>query len=149
LVIYLLSPLKLGDVYDNDGKKTLAMNTVKTPLVITLGISFVLLLFSPKEMFWVLLFVLLACSFGSYFSYWLAGYVFDKDDGTPEMRAVSDPIREGAEGFLKVQYGAIFKSSTIICVVIMGSYCVRPNSIGHDSGIETLGNAMLGAACLI
>ena len=26
------------------------------------------------------------------------------DDGTEEMRGVSDPIREGAEGFLHVQY---------------------------------------------
>jgi Na+/H+-translocating membrane pyrophosphatase len=30
-------------------------------------------------------------------------YIFSKDDGTQEMRSVSDPIREGAEGFLKVQ----------------------------------------------
>lgn len=26
-----------------------------------------------------------------------------KDEGTAEMRAVSTPIREGAEGFLRVQ----------------------------------------------
>ncbi len=29
-----------------------------------------------------------------------------KDEGTAEMRAVSTPIREGAEGFLRVQVRA-------------------------------------------
>ena len=117
---------------------------MKTPLIGTLSVAFILLIFAPKDLFWILGFVLCACAFGAYFSYWLAGYVFAKDDGTPEMRAVSDPIREGAEGFLKVQYGAIFKSSTILCLVIMGSYALRPSSTSQQIGIETLGNAMLG-----
>ena len=41
-------------------------------------------------------------------SLWLSRSVLEKDDGTAEMRAVSDPIREGAEGFLRVQYSVSF-----------------------------------------
>ena len=45
-----------------------------------------------------------AVCFGAIMSLWLARSVLQCDDGTDEMRQVSDPIREGAEGFLRVQY---------------------------------------------
>jgi hypothetical protein len=41
-------------------------------------------------------FVLTICALGTLFAYWLSRYVLSKDDGTAEMRAVSNPIREGA-----------------------------------------------------
>jgi Na+/H+-translocating membrane pyrophosphatase len=71
-------------------------------------------------------------------------YVFSKDDGTPEMRAVSDPIREGAEGFLKVQYGAIFKMAFALGTLILLSYSLRPQNQNHTGGVESLGSVMLG-----
>jgi hypothetical protein len=52
----------------------------------------------------ILVLVFASCAFGAVASIWLSHSVLQCDDGTVEMRAVSDPIREGAEGFLKVQY---------------------------------------------
>ena len=54
---------------------------------------------------WCILFLVFAsCVFGGIASMWLSRVVMQCDDGTAEMRAVSDPIREGASGFLRVQY---------------------------------------------
>ena len=50
-------------------------------------------------------FVYGAIAFGAMGSLWLSRVVLAADDGTSEMRAVSDPIREGATGFLNV-FGA-------------------------------------------
>ena len=47
------------------------------------------------------------------------------------MRAVSDPIREGAEGFLKVQYGAIFRMAFALGAIIFLSYSIRPENQNH------------------
>lgn len=52
----------------------------------------------------ILMLVYAAVLFGCIASLWLARSVLQCDDGTAEMRQVSDPIREGAEGFLHVQY---------------------------------------------
>jgi hypothetical protein len=52
----------------------------------------------------ILLLVFSSCIFGGIASMYLSRVVMQRDDGTAEMRAVSDPIREGAAGFLRVQY---------------------------------------------
>ena len=54
----------------------------------------------PSSKCIVLVFAL--CPYGLVYSFWLSRSVLAKDVGTASMRAVSDPIREGAEGFLKV-----------------------------------------------
>jgi H(+)-translocating pyrophosphatase len=112
-------------------------------MIIIIALSFTALLHLPGTIFSICLFVLTATAFGAFFSYWLAGYVFGKDDGTPEMRAVSDPIKEGSEGFLKIQYAAITKMASLVCLLIMGSYSLRPSGT-NDAGIEAIGNGMLG-----
>lgn len=58
---------------------------------------------------------------------WVCGhrFVMSKDDGTPAMRKVSAPIKEGAEGFLQVQYRAIFRIATIVAFIILLSYLMR------------------------
>jgi Na+/H+-translocating membrane pyrophosphatase len=60
------------------------------------------------------------------------------------MRNVSDPIKEGAEGFLKVQYGTILKMATILSFIILGSYSFRPSNVGKEVGVEILGNSVIG-----
>lgn len=70
-------------------------------------------------------------------------WVLAKDDGTPEMRKVSDPIREGAEGFLRVQYTAISKFAVFVAVGIFMSYKLRPVS-PNPKGVELLGSNILG-----
>lgn len=58
----------------------------------------------------ILLLVFSSCAFGAIASLWLSRVVLQCDDGTNEMRQVSDPIREGASGFLKVQYSVSYSS---------------------------------------
>ncbi len=89
-------------------------------------------------------FVLTICALGTLFAFWLSKFVLSKDDGTAEMRAVSNPIREGAEGFLRVQYNAIAKIAVVLSVVITLSYMMRPASAGGSHGVGKLGNGLLG-----
>jgi len=91
----------------------------------------------------ILMLVYAAVCFGGIASLWLARSVLQCDDGTAEMRQVSDPIREGAEGFLHVQYTAIAKIAIPLAFLIMVSYQFRP--IGDEpTGIAVLGNGILG-----
>ena len=64
----------------------------------------------------ILVLVFCAVLLGVVCSLWLSRSVLEKDDGTAEMRAVSDPIREGAEGFLGVQYSV---SGFFLCVRVL------------------------------
>lgn len=71
--------------------------------LILVAVTCVVTPFLPIE--WsILALVYSSCSFGLIASLWLSRSVLQSDDGTAEMRGVSDPIREGAEGFLSVQY---------------------------------------------
>ena len=85
------------------------------------------------------------CAMGAVFSLWLFRFVMSKDPGTQEMREISEPIREGAEGFLKVQYTAIAKFAIILSFVITLSYMFRPASKSTEhAAVNKLGNTMLG-----
>ncbi|HWO57867.1 MAG TPA: sodium-translocating pyrophosphatase [bacterium] len=56
------------------------------------------------------------------FVIWLAKHVLSFDTGTPAMRAISDAIREGAEAFMRRQYGTIAKLSIVLAAVIFVLY---------------------------
>jgi len=62
----------------------------------------------------VICFVYTSCLSGLLFAFYLAGYILSENTGTPEMMDLAAGIREGAEGFLKVQYGAIFKMAFVV-----------------------------------
>ncbi len=49
---------------------------------------------------------------------WILCEILDKDQGTRAMQDVSDPIKEGSEGFFITQYGTIFKLA-LICSVLL------------------------------
>lgn len=117
-------------------------DSLRTYALVLLGATFVLYLLSSTT--WsILLLVTSACCFGAIASLWLSRSVMSCDDGTAEMRAVSDPIREGAEGFLKVQYTAIAKFAVPLAILIIFSYQFRPNLEGSD-GVAVLSNTLLG-----
>ncbi|MBI5867881.1 MAG: sodium-translocating pyrophosphatase [candidate division Zixibacteria bacterium] len=59
---------------------------------------------------------------GLLFVIWLARHVLSHDTGTPAMRAISDAIREGAEAFMRRQYGTIGKLSILLAAVIFVLY---------------------------
>ncbi len=83
----------------------------------------------------------------------LARWVLRKDDGTPAMRMVSDPIREGAEGFLHTQYGTIAKLAGLLAVLLFVLYAfvrrVSPNDpVGTVTlAVFTAAAFILGALC--
>jgi Inorganic H+ pyrophosphatase len=93
----------------------------------------------------ILLCVGMTCGFGIIVALWLCQDVLKKDDGTPEMKQVSEPIREGAQGFLQVQYTAIARFAIPLSFMIFVSYQFRPNVSSHsDKGVAVLGNVVLG-----
>lgn len=136
----------LKDVDNNYSSKIMLENLkLMKNIILGLAIFSCIIAYCLKgELFYVSIFVLSSCLFGGFFSNWLAEYLFSKDDGTAEMRTVSDPIKEGAEGFLRVQYGSIFKMAIILGTVILGSYSFRPSTGGVVTGVETLGNTTIG-----
>mmetsp|Transcript_8103 Transcript_8103/g.12053 ORF Transcript_8103/g.12053 Transcript_8103/m.12053 type:complete len:874 (-) Transcript_8103:192-2813(-) len=98
----------------------------------------------------ILCIVYASCGFGAVICLWLSRVVLQSDDGTPEMRAVSDPIKEGAEGFLTVQYTAITKFAGPLALLIIVSYQFRPADDGANAtGASSLGNAMLGIVAAV
>ncbi|TMW66093.1 hypothetical protein Poli38472_003858 [Pythium oligandrum] len=114
---------------------------VQKPFIAISALGAVFLLFSSD--FRPIFLVLTFCGYGALFSFYLSHWVLSKDDGTPEMREVSNPIREGAEGFLRIQYTAISRIAVGIAGLIFFSYALRPSS-ALASGVETLGNMTLG-----
>jgi Na+/H+-translocating membrane pyrophosphatase len=104
--------------------------------------------FLPIE--WAILsMVYAACCFGVIASLWLSHSVLQCDDGTPEMREVSDPIREGAAGFLHVQYTAIAKFAVPLAMLIVASYQFRPEFGQGAHGVAILGNTVLGIVAAV
>ena len=68
----------------------------------------------------------------------------------PLTQVVSDPIREGAEGFLKVQYTEIARIAMGVMGVIVLSYVMRPTpNAEHTTGVKSLSNLTLGITAAV
>uniref|UniRef100_A0A6A7G7M3 H(+)-exporting diphosphatase n=1 Tax=Hirondellea gigas TaxID=1518452 RepID=A0A6A7G7M3_9CRUS len=99
----------------------------------------------------VLTFVLLICLGSFYLCSWLVKWILAFPDGTPQMRHVSDAIKEGAEGFLRIQYTTITIIACVTAVAISVIYLFRdtlPDDLNHFAMASTTGCAfLLGAFC--
>lgn len=73
--------------------------------------------------------------------------VLASDDGTAEMQAIANPIREGSEGFLFVQYRSIARLSAVVASIIFVSYLLRPASAEH--GVDSLGSITQGVVATL
>src|SRR5919109_5509707 len=75
---------------------------------------------------------------------YLARYVLRQDPGTPQMQAIADAIREGAEAFLRRQYKTIGLMTVCLAVVMFVCY-----GIWHswELSVKTTLAFILGAAC--
>ena len=109
------------------------------------GAGLFLYLFSGDLGYPVLVLTITAC--GLLFAKYLCDWLLEKDVGTHEMRAVSEPIREGSQGFLREMYGSISRIAGVVCVVIFLSYQLRPESM--HGGINNLGSSTLGLICTL
>eukprot|EP00899_Mesostigma_viride_P014662 jgi/Mesvir1/23197/Mv22661-RA.1 len=67
------------------------------------------------------------------FASYLARWVLAKDEGPPEMREISAAIREGAEGFIRTQYGSIAKMSWVVGAAIVGVYMFRRTTVEQQA----------------
>lgn len=95
--------------------------------------------------------VLSICVFSFLFTLKLTQWIFSKDDGNMQMRVISEAIREGSEGFLRVQYNAIAAIACVIAVVVGFVYLFRdPPSAAISPtmlAIVTAVSYLIGAFC--
>jgi K(+)-stimulated pyrophosphate-energized sodium pump len=82
----------------------------------------------------------------------LAREVLAADTGKPEMRAISDAIREGAEAFLSRQYRTIAMLSIVAAAAIFGFYFVNRNvaniaQMGEGTFWKVTISFLIGALC--
>ena len=90
-----------------------------------LGALYLLLFLVSLRVSFVLALVILSCAGSFAFACFLAAWVLDRDEGTPDLTEVSDAIREGADGFFATQYGLIGKLAGALAVVIYLTYSAR------------------------
>ena len=82
----------------------------------------------------------------------LAKHVLAQDTGKPEMRAISDAIREGAEAFLSRQYKTIGLLSIVAAAAIFGFYFVNREvkniaEMGQGTAWKVTISFLTGALC--
>jgi Na+/H+-translocating membrane pyrophosphatase len=58
-------------------------------------------------------------------SLWMLCWILDKDQGSRSMQDISDPIKEGSEGFFITQYGTIFKLALVCAGLLFLVYMQR------------------------
>ncbi len=71
--------------------------------------------------------------------------VLANETGTPEMRLISDAIREGAEAFMKRQYSAIAILAVVIAVILYAGYYASAYSRPFANKVVV--SFIIGAAC--
>ena len=71
--------------------------------------------------------------------------VLANDAGTPEMRMISDAIREGAEAFMKRQYSSIAILAVVIAVILYAGYYASAYSRPFANKVVI--SFIIGAAC--
>jgi len=95
--------------------------------------------------------VLLICIGSFFFILYLAKWIIAHPDNDPEMRKISDYIREGAQGFLSVQYAAIGYMAAVVGVVIFAIYLFRASTTKEVSkttlAVLTSASFFLGCFC--
>ena len=98
-----------------------------------------------------LLIVLSICLCSFLFTLQLTRWIFTKDDQHAAMRVISEAIREGSEGFLRVQYTSIASIACIIAAALFLLYTFRASPSPHISSVTlaalTAVSYLVGAFC--
>lgn len=98
----------------------------------------------------VIVFVFSVCIISFLLSIHLTKWVLSKDEGPPEMVQISDAIRDGAEGFLRTQYGTISKMAVLLALVILSIYLFRtPSPQQESSGLGRSASAFITVAAFL
>ncbi|MBI4090364.1 MAG: sodium-translocating pyrophosphatase [Candidatus Kerfeldbacteria bacterium] len=81
---------------------------------------------------------------GLVFAWWLIQYVRRQAEGSAQMTAVAQAIRQGAQAFLRRQYRTIGILAVALGLVIFGIYALT----GHlETGVQTGSAFLFGALC--
>jgi K(+)-stimulated pyrophosphate-energized sodium pump len=78
-------------------------------------------------------------------AFFFARSVLGSDTGTPEMQRISNAIREGAEAFMKRQYGTIALIAMGLAVVLYIGYRLSPFTAPYANKVVV--SFLIGAAC--
>ena len=76
---------------------------------------------SSRIAFFALMMSIFFIGISLYFLCW----ILEKDTGTRQMRDISEPIKEGSEGFFMTQYGTIFKLAFVVAALLFFAYLDR------------------------
>ena len=78
--------------------------------------------------------------------YKMARYILDSDAGSSEMQRLCGIIKQGSNGFLRVQYSTIFRVSIVVAVLLVVIYLLRADgSVFH--AVFTAFAFLLGCFC--
>jgi len=146
--------LKLYYSLNQQGKAGIKVAICVAPLLVIFAFS----LFVSNSTSNLIAFSALVISFSFIlFSIWLLCEILDKDQGTRAMQDISDPIKEGSEGFFITQYGTIFKLAAVCSVLLFLVYLQRSPASGQSQLHNYLGtysmafitsfSFLLGANC--
>jgi K(+)-stimulated pyrophosphate-energized sodium pump len=100
---------------------------------------------SPPSETAIVAIIPLAGLLGLLFAAGMTWWVLRQDTGTPEMRAISDAIKEGAEAFLKTQYTTIWAIALVVAGLFFGAIWLGTGKL--QQGWMTALAFILGAAC--
>src|SRR5271155_2563368 len=78
-------------------------------------------------------------------AFFFARSVLGSDTGTPEMQRISNAIREGAEAFMKRQYGTIALIAMGLAVILYIGYRLSPFTAPYANKVVV--SFLIGAAC--
>ena len=103
---------------------------------------------------WQSLYVLLVlsiCCLSFLFTLRLTQWIFSRDEQHTAMRRISEAIRQGSEGFLRVQYSSIATIALIIASLLFVLYLFRVSPSEHVSSftlaVLTSVSYLVGAFC--
>ena len=118
------------------------------------GLSVACSVVSALSMGWqsgYVLFVLSICCLSFLFTLRLTQWIFSRDENHAEMRRISEAIRQGSEGFLRVQYSSIATIAVLIASVLFVLYLFRVSPSAHVSSstlaVLTAVSYLVGAFC--
>jgi len=132
------------------------VTSLDTKVLYTIGFLFAICALTlGHQTNWTVFGIELVCMVMLMFAIYLAQWVLNKDEGTPDMAEVSNAIRDGAEGFFRTQYGTISKMAVLLAAIIMVIYLYRPATPEQEAAgitrltlaVVTSGSFLLGAVC--
>src|SRR6201998_4482709 len=71
--------------------------------------------------------------------------VLSSDTGTPEMQRISNAIRQGAEAFMRRQYGTIAMIAVALAIILFLGYHLSPFTAPYAN--KVVASFLIGAAC--